>query len=259
MGRRTAIVTGASSGIGRAVATALGELGWAVALGARRRPGLERTAAAVEATGGRALVHHLDVRDPTSVDAFLRTAEEALGPADVLVNNAGVAHPAPLDRAGAGQLRDEVETNLLGPMLMCRGVIDSLRARDAPGDLVFISSDAGYHARPRMAAYSATKAGVETLARALAMELEGTGVRSTTVRVGPTLTEFGSRWDRHEVEDLMAYWPRFGLQRHSGVLDPETVARAVVFAVTAPEGVHLDTIEVQPTAPVGGSGVVEER
>jgi NADP-dependent 3-hydroxy acid dehydrogenase YdfG len=100
--------------------------------------------------------------------------------------------------------------------------------------------------------YSATKAGVELLARSLAMELEGELIRSTIVRVGPTISEFGFGWDLDLVEELMAFWPRYGLQRHAGYLQPADVARAVVYAVTAPEGVHLDTIEVQPEAPTGG-------
>jgi NADP-dependent 3-hydroxy acid dehydrogenase YdfG len=111
-----------------------------------------------------------------------------------------------------------------------------------------------------MAAYSATKAGVELLARSLAMELEGTRIRSTTVRLGPTLSEFGFGWDTEELQRLMAFWPKYGLQRHAGLLDAAAVARAVVFAVTAPEGVHIDSIEVQPEAPTGeGPAQIIER
>jgi short-subunit dehydrogenase len=102
-----------------------------------------------------------------------------------------------------------------------------------------------------MATYTATKAGLEAFSQALALELEGSGVRSTTVRVGPTLTDFGFGWPGDEIEDLMGYWPRYGLQRHAGVLDASAVARAVMTAVTAPRGTHVDTIEVQPEAPVG--------
>lgn len=244
-----AIVTGASAGIGRAIAPALGELRWAVAVGARRTDRLEDAAAAVEAAGGAGFAHPLDVTDASSVDAFFDAAERALGPVDVLVNNAGMSVPGEFHRISVEDLTREVATNLLGPMLLSRRAIASMRDRGAGGDLVFISSDATRNARPRMAAYSATKAGVELLARSLSMELEGTGIRATTVRIGPTLSEFGSGWDPDELAALMEFWPRFGLQRHLATLEPEAVARAVVFAVTAPEGVHLDTIEVQPEAP----------
>ncbi len=252
--RRVALVTGASSGIGRVIAIELGRLGWPVALGARRVDRLDETAAEVEAAGGEPFAHALDVTEGASIDAFVSAAERALGPVDVLVNNAGMATPGWLHAVPVDALRREVATNLLGPILLSRLVIASLRERGAPGDLVFITSDASRNARPRMATYTATKAGLEALAHALAMECEGSGIRSTTVRVGPTLSEFGFGWDMDELADIMAYWPHFGLQRHNGVLDPSAIARAVVVAVTAPPGVHFDTVEVQPEAPVGESG-----
>ena len=251
---RCAMVTGASSGIGRAVAVEFGRLGWRVALGARREDRLEQTASEVQAAGGRARALPLDVQDSGSIATFFEAAEAANGPLDVLVNNAGVATPGWLHELSVEAVRRDVTTNLLGPLLMSRLAIGSLRGRGAGGDLVFITSDATRHPRPRMAPYTATKAGLEALSHSLALELEGTGIRATTVRVGPTLTEFGFEWPMDELEDLMTYWPRFGLQRHPGMLDPSAVARAVVTAVTAPPGVLVDTIEVQPEAPVGDAG-----
>lgn len=251
---RMAIVTGASSGIGRAVALEFATLGWRLALGARRTDRLEEAAVEVRDRGGQAFVHVLDVTESVSIGAFFAAAERTLGPVDVLVNNAGVATPGWLDRIPVEALEREIATNLLGPVLLSRLAIGSWRARGSAGDLVFVTSDATRHPRPRMAAYTATKAGLEAFAQALALELEGSGVRSTTLRVGPTLTDFGFGWPVDELEDLMGYWPRYGLQRHSGVLDATAVARAVVTAVTAPSGVHFDTIEVQPEAPVGSTG-----
>jgi NADP-dependent 3-hydroxy acid dehydrogenase YdfG len=242
-------VTGASSGIGRAIACAFGAETWKVAIGARRNDRLGEVAAEVESAGGEPFAHPLDVTDPRSIEDFFTAAEDALGPVNTLVNNAGTSTPGRFHTIDDDALRREVDTNLLGPMLTSRRAITSMLARGSAGDLVFISSDATRHARPRMAAYSATKAGVELLARSLAMELEGTGIRSTIVRLGPTVTEFGARWPVDELQELMDYWPRYGLQRHGGVLAAEDVARAVVTAVTTPAGVHIDTIEVQPEAP----------
>src|SRR5215472_4422949 len=186
---RTAIVTGASSGIGRAIAVELGGLGWAVALGARRTDRLAEAATEVEGLGGTTFAQHLDVTDPSSAERFFAAAETELGPVDVLVNNAGVATPGWIDEVPPDALAREVATNLLGPLLMTRLAVASMRARQR-GDLVFITSDATRHVRPRMAAYTATKAGLEALVHTLAVELEGTGIRSTAVRVGPTLSEF---------------------------------------------------------------------
>jgi len=252
--RRVAVVTGASSGIGRTIAIELGRLGWAVASGARRTDRLAETADAVREAGGEPFAHSLDVADPGSIETFFAAAEDAIGPVDVLVNNAAVATPGFLHTRPPDELQREVATNLLGPLLTSRHVLSSLRRRGAPGHLVYITSDATRHPRPQLAAYGATKGGLEVLAQALQMECEGTGIRVTTVRVGPTLSEFGFAWPMDELEQTMEYWSGFGLSRHAGLLEPETIARAVVTAVTAPPGVLVDSIEVQPEAPVGEEG-----
>jgi NADP-dependent 3-hydroxy acid dehydrogenase YdfG len=107
-----------------------------------------------------------------------------------------------------------------------------------------------HNPRPGLVTYGATKAAAEHIARGLAYEVEGTGIRVTTVRVGPTVTDFASGWgDPQQFGAMVERWQRFGNQRHWGVMDPADVARAVVLAVTTPPGVHLDTIEVQPVAP----------
>jgi NADP-dependent 3-hydroxy acid dehydrogenase YdfG len=248
---RVAIVTGASSGIGRAIAVALGSLGWKIALGGRRADKLAETAGLVSENGGEAFPRNLDVTDAASVDAFVSTVEDVMGPVDVLVNNAGIAIPGAFWELAPEQLEREMRTNLLGPMLCARRVLGSMIERRS-GDVIFVSSDTARAPRPRMLGYSASKAGIEVAARALIMELEGTGVRATTVRVGPTLTDFASDWTAEQVGDLMGYWPKYGIQRHFNTLHPDDVARAVVYAVTSPPGVHLDLIEVQPEAPTEG-------
>jgi NAD(P)-dependent dehydrogenase (short-subunit alcohol dehydrogenase family) len=253
-GSRVAAVTGASSGVGRAIAVALGGLGWRVALGARREEPLEESARLAIEAGGEAYPCPLDVTDAHSVDEFFAAVEKVLGPVDALVNNAGIAIPGPFWDLAPEQLEEEVRTNLLGPMLCTRRVLRSMVPR-GHGDVVFVSSDTARSPRPRLLGYSATKAGVEVMARALAMELEGTGVRATTVRLGPTLTDFASGWSPEQVAELITYWPRFGIQRHFHTLSPDDVARAVIYAVTSPPGVHVDIVEVQPEAPKDDPGL----
>ena len=90
----------------------------------------------------------------------------------------------------------------------------------------------------------------EGLVSALQMELEGTGVRASVVRPGPTLTEMGMDWDSDGVERVIASWTRFGLARHDHFMAAEPVAEAVAGIVTAPRGVHLNLVEVSPEAPV---------
>jgi NADP-dependent 3-hydroxy acid dehydrogenase YdfG len=250
--RRVAVVTGASSGIGRAVAAGLGALGWPVAIGARRSDKLEETAALVDDAGGTALAGALDVTDARSIDSFVATVEERLGPIDVLVNNAGVAVPGTFWELTPEEMDTEVRTNVLGPFLCTRRVLPGMVERRT-GDVVFISSDTVRAPRPGLLGYGATKAAIEVAARGLTLELEGTGVRTTTVRVGPTLSDFGTGWSAEQITGLMETWPRFGIQRHMNTLDPGDVARAVVYAVTAPAGVNLDLIEVQPEPPLADS------
>ena len=90
------------------------------------------------------------------------------------------------------------------------------------------------------------------------MELEGTGIRSTTVRVGPCITEFGAAWDMDMIMELTGYWQRYGLQRHFGLLDPSDVGRAVATVVTARPGIMYDTLEVQPECPVGDQRTLDD-
>jgi NADP-dependent 3-hydroxy acid dehydrogenase YdfG len=259
---RIAAVTGASGGIGRAIAVALGRLGWKVALGARRLDALATTAELVALEGGTPYAHHLDVTDPASVDAFFTAVEAELGPVDALVNNAGIAVPGLLVDADPADLAREVDTNLLGPLLCTRRALRPMLDAGA-GDLVFVSSDTAHTPRPGMIGYSASKAAIETVARVIDMETEGRGVRSTVIRVGPTLTDFAGEWTPGTFEHLVALWPRFGIQRHFNTVEPADIAAVVVHALTAPAHARLDTVEVQPVAPVrppvesrdGGSAV----
>ena len=246
---RIAVVTGASSGIGAAVARALGEQGFDVALGARREDRLEDVAAEVSRAGGRPFAHPLDVSDSASVDRFFDAAEKRLGVADLVVNNAGISVPGRFHEIAVDDLRTEVTVNLLGPMYVVHRALPPLLERGLGGDLVFISSDAARAHRPLQLAYGATKAALEHMAHTLRMELEGSGIRVITLRVGPTLTEFGDGWGPERIKELFKTWRRFGLQRHMEFMSPDQVARAVVLAVTTPRGVNLDTIEIQPEAP----------
>ena len=118
------------------------------------------------------------------------------------------------------------------------------------GDLVFVTSDVVARPRTHMASYVAAKAGLEGLARAMQMELEGTGVRVGMVRPGPSSTEQGTDWDEATVLRIIPAWEHWGLLRHNGALLPENVANAIVTMISAPKGTHLTLIEVQPEAPV---------
>jgi NADP-dependent 3-hydroxy acid dehydrogenase YdfG len=242
---RIAVVTGASSGIGEATARALGALGWPVAIGARRIDRLKEIAGAIEKAGGSAFHHPLDVSVPQSIDDFFDAVDKELGSPDVVVNNAGVGIPRLLHEAGVEELQTEIAINLLGPMLVSRRAIPAM-VEKGRGDLVFISSHNAVAPRTFQAAYTASKAGVEGLARVLQMELEGTGVRSTIVRPGPTGSEFGASYGPELSRRMLASWKHWGILRQLHWMPAESVARAVVSVLTAPPGVHLDLVQVMP-------------
>ncbi len=245
---RATAVTGASAGIGAATAVALGRLGWPVALGARRLERLERVGREVERAGGRPFVHALDVTRPASIESFFDAVEKELGPLEVVVSNAGLGIPALLHEASPEDLQTELETNLLGPMLVARRAHPPKLERRS-GQIEVISSLNAVQPRTYQAGYSASKAGVEALARVLQMELEGTGVRATIVRPGATGSEFGSTWGDALTRTVLESWRYWGVMRQLHFMPADRVASAVVAAVTAPEGASLDLIEVMPQNP----------
>lgn len=243
---KTVLLTGASSGIGAATAVELGRLGHRVAIGARRSDRLEEVARRVEAAGGRAFAHPLDVSRPESIDAFYAACEAAFGPVDVLINNAGMSVLNLLQNSKPEDLRAELDVNLLGPMLLCRRAIPSMLARRR-GDLLFVSSENAVRPRTYQSGYTAAKAGLEGLARVLGMELDGSGVRSIVIRVGPTGSEFGARMDHALLKDALESWRYWGVQRHLHWMPAESVARSIARVVETPvEESYPTLVEVMP-------------
>jgi len=246
--RRAAIVTGASSGIGAATARALAAAGHPVVLAARRTERLAELAAELSASGAEAVALPLDLADPAAIDAFAAAADAALGPIEVLVSNAAAFGLGRALEVDPEEFAAIVTVNLSNTARLVARVSGPMCARGR-GDLVFVTSDVTRAPRPMMAAYVASKSGMEGYVRALQMELEGSGVRASVVRPGPTLTEMGYSWDPAETTTAIEEWERWGLARHDTFLRPEAVADAVVFAVSARRGVHVQSIEVQPEAP----------
>jgi NADP-dependent 3-hydroxy acid dehydrogenase YdfG len=247
-GRRTAVVTGASSGIGRAAAVALAAAGHPVVLGARRTDRLEETAEQIRAGGGEALALPLDLVDRASVAAFADAAEERLGPVEVLVSNAGDVQPL-TTVADPAEFTRQLQVNLLGAQALVHCIVPRMHTRRR-GDVVFVTSEVAHSPRTHMAAYVASKAGLEGFAHAMAMECEGTGVRVGIVRPGPSSTEQGTTWDADAIDEVVASWSHWGLLRHHGALRPSELADAIVAMVSAPRGTRWAVLEVQPEAPV---------
>jgi NADP-dependent 3-hydroxy acid dehydrogenase YdfG len=244
---RTIVVTGASSGIGATLARALADRGNRVAIGARRPDRLKEVEDAIRQSGGTVFSHPLDVTDLDSIKNFLDATTDALGPIDAAINNAGLSIPGWVHESDPEDLAREISTNLLGPMLISRFLLPGMIERES-GDLVFIGSDNADNPRPQQSGYSASKAGIKNFCRVLAMELEGTGVRVMHLRLGPTMSEFGSGWPPETITSVLESWQPFGLTRNMSFLDAATVAETVIHALDAPRTASFANIELQPTA-----------
>lgn len=247
--RRPTVVTGASAGIGAATSRVLAAAGFPVALGARRVETCEEIAAEIRAAGGEAVAHALDLTDAESVADFAAKVTADLGEVEVVVSNAGIVAPGVVHEVETERFAAELDLNLLGAHRLVRAFVPGMVERQR-GDVVFVSSDVAVRVRPFMSAYSTSKWGLEGMATAMQMELEGTGLRVSLVRPGPTWSEMGSDWDPVEGARTLEAWIAFGLARHDHFMKPDAIARAIATVVSAPRGVHLNLVEVTPEAPV---------
>jgi 3-oxoacyl-[acyl-carrier protein] reductase len=173
---RVALITGASGGIGQALARRLAAEGAAVALGYGANAGpAQDMASEILATGGRAVPLRADLRDPAAPGELVRAAEEKLGPVDVLVSNAGLGRQQSLEEISRGDFDDMIAVNLRAPFLLAQRVVPGLRDRGF-GRILFISSVAAFTGGSVGAHYAASKAGLHGLTHFLAVRLAGHGV-----------------------------------------------------------------------------------
>ena len=231
--RGTAVVTGASSGIGAATAVRLAKEGFDVVLGARR---IEKLRGVAEASGGRAVP--LDVTDADSVEAFVEEVEE-LG---VLVNNAGLASGL----QPVGELEDErvrlmLETNVLGLLRTTQALLPKLETGDG-GHIVNVGSIAGFETYPGGGGYTASKHAVRAISRTMRIDLLGRPIRITEISPGLVETEFSTvRFDGDSDKAAKVYE---GIKPLTG----DDVADCIAWAVTRPRHVDVDEIVVRPVA-----------
>ncbi len=229
---RSAVVTGASRGIGLAVATALLERGARVALVARSEQVLRDVA---NRFGARAMPVVCDVSDNAAVVAVTdRIADTLAGAPDILLNNAGSFEPAAVERTDPAAFLQAIETNLIAPFLFARAFLPAMRARGR-GHIVTIGSVADRAVFSENGAYAASKHGVRALHEVMRLELRGTGVRTTLVSPGPVDTPL---WDDIDPDD------RPGFTTRADMLGAGAVADAVLFAVTQPQDVNIDELRL---------------
>jgi len=174
---RSALITGASSGLGRAFAGMLARAGAAVALAARRRDSLEQVRADIERAGGRAIAVAMDVTEANSVAEAVRTAAHGLGTLDILVNNAGVTLTQPFLEISEAEWDRQVDTNLKGAFLVAQAAAKLMCEQATGGAIVNVASILGLRVAGQLAAYLTSKAGIVHLTKGMALELARHRVR----------------------------------------------------------------------------------
>ncbi len=223
---KRALITGAGSGIGRAVALAYARAGAAVACVSRGSENLTETAALIQQAGGRALVLPADVCDYTVLEQQVLAAEQALGGIDLVFAAAGEASEnARVEASDAEAFRRTVEVNLVGAFNTAKATIPALK-RAGGGHMIFVGSGMGHRAAATRAAYASSKAGLNMLIRVLAQEHQNEGITVNELVPGPVLTAFIAG----RVEQLQQ-----GAGAHEWFKTPEDVVPLALFLASQPQ------------------------
>jgi NAD(P)-dependent dehydrogenase (short-subunit alcohol dehydrogenase family) len=231
---KTAVVTGSTKGIGKAIATALVRGNVNVIVSSRESPEIELTIAELNKIGrGRVVGSVCDVRDYTQVANLFATAVKAFGGVDILVNNAGIGIFASVEEMAPEDFRAILETNVLGVYHCCHCAIPLMKQRGG-GSIINISSLAGVNAHPRMAAYNASKFGLNGFSEALMREVRHDGIKVSYVMPGSVNTHFGGDEPSEE---------------QSWQLQPEDVARVVLDLLNHPDRSLPSRVEIRPSKP----------
>lgn len=234
---RIALVTGAGSGIGRAVAIGLAADGFAVALAGRRLDALEETAGLIG--GGESLVRSTDVRDVASVDALFAAVAARFGRLDLLFNNAGIGAPAvPFDELTLEQWQRAVETNLTGSFLCAQRAMAMMKVQDPSGGRIINNGSISAHTpRPNSAPYTATKHAITGLTKSIALDGRAFGITCGQIDIGNAESPMTARMtDGVPQPD--------GTRRSEPVMDVDDAARAVRYMASLPPGSNVLSMTV---------------
>lgn len=229
---KTAIVTGASSGIGATIAKHLANEGANVVLAARRKEKLDIIAREINSNGkGKALAVVTDVANRSDIDGMVKKASEAFGDIDIYINNAGLMLDARIRNGKVDEWDQMIDVNIKGALYGINAVVPSMVAR-ATGHIVNISSVSGHEVTKVSSVYSATKFAVRALSMGMEKELAHTGVRVTNISPGMVDTDLAGS-HRNSSSDRKP-------------LETDDIARAIVYAVTQPDNVNVNEITVRP-------------
>lgn len=230
---KTAIITGASSGIGQATARTLSAAGMKLVLTARRADRLEALAAELP---GPSVCIDGDLTDPQMADLLVDTAVQRFGSCDVVFANAGSMNIGSIEQADVDALCDMIRVNFEAVVRLAYAALKHMKEQ-ASGDLIITSSVLGTKTRPTVGVYSATKYAAEALTESLRMEVADTGVRVMTIEPGYVKTELQEHWSDQQKQPLKAI---------ARPLDPQDIARAVCFMIGQPAHVTIPRMLVMP-------------
>ena len=226
---QVAIVTGGGRGLGRAVAETLALLGASVVVASRNAPELDDVVKAIRRAKGKALAQTADVSDDRQVQELALATERWVGPATILVNNAGMLDPvAPLVRSDAGLWLRNVAVNIGGTYLPTRALVPGMLSRRF-GRIVNITSSSATRPTAGATAYAASKAGVVQFTKSLALELESTGVTACAYNPGPMDTEMQEKLRRMSTADYPRADEHRQLEREGKLIDPRRAARVIAY------------------------------
>jgi len=238
----TAVITGASSGIGEATARLLAAEGARVALGARRIERLETLRSEIESTGGEALVRTTDVTRREDVEALVAATLDAWGQVDALVNNAGIMPLSFIRNLHVEEWERMVDVNIKGVLYGVAAVLPDMRRRGA-GHILNVSSVAGRRVFPTGAVYCGTKFAVSAISEGLRGELTASdGIRVTSIEPGAVATELPHSITDPEVAEASSEYADMRM------LDADDIARAILYAMSQPDHVDVAQVLVMPTA-----------
>jgi NAD(P)-dependent dehydrogenase (short-subunit alcohol dehydrogenase family) len=242
MTQKTAVVTGAGSGIGKAVAVALLKEGYAVTLAGRRTRLLEETAASVGAGSGKALVVPTDVADPDSVTRLFTAANQEFGRLDVLFNNAGINVPgATIDELTVEQWRSVVDVNLTGAFLCAREAFRLMKAQTPRGGRIINNgSISAYVPRPYSAPYTATKHGITGLTKSISLDGRKFDIVCSQIDIGNAATELAAKMAKGVPQ-------ADGEVRVEPLMDLDHVARAVLYMAGLPLEANVQFMTLMAT------------
>jgi NADP-dependent 3-hydroxy acid dehydrogenase YdfG len=234
LNQKTALVSGASSGIGRACALRLAQAGANVLLLARKQTQLEEVQKMIQSSGGKAEVWSFDLRNRQDLDKNLCAISEKHPNIDILINNAGVLHLAELSDLSLEALEEMVDVNFTAALYFLRHFAGQMK-KQGTGHIINISSDAALAAQAQYGVYSATKAALNMLAQTLKYELsDDAKIKMTSILPGETKTNIFKHLDADSFST-------------ENFLEPEDVAEAMFYALNQPERVQVDEIILTPS------------